>query len=163
MIPRKLSISTQLEELIFRLRKYKSEKSLSYVQLIMAIIVRVASVTSYYIRRYRLIFDSDYDFYGWKSRSRLQAEEDLFHASAEKKNGYMQEQIDFKHTSTFLELGSNSGIQIFELAKIEAKMLSLNSPIKTLPTKLDLEARPQTVRMYSRLAESLVGRQFGFE
>jgi len=118
MILRKLSISAKLKELIFRLQKYKSEKSLSYVQLFMAIVVRVASITSYYIRRYRLIFDSDYDFYGWKSRSRLQAEADLFHASAEKKNRYMQEQIDFEQISTFLELGSNSGIQIFELAKI---------------------------------------------
>lgn len=39
----------------------------------------------YRVKRYRLIFDSDYDFYGWKSRSRMQAEEDLFHEGALKK------------------------------------------------------------------------------
>lgn len=62
-----------------------------------------------------------------------------------------------------MNIGGREHISIFELAKIEAKKFYLNSPIKTLPTELDLEARPQTVRMYSRLAESLVGRQFGFE
>lgn len=62
-----------------------------------------------------------------------------------------------------LNVGGREHISIFELAKIEAKTFSLNSPIKTLPTKLDLESRPQTVRMYSSLAESLVGRSFGFE
>ena len=61
-----------------------------------------------------------------------------------------------------INVGGQEHISVFELAKIEARMLNLNSPIKTLPTKLDLEARPQTVRMYSRLAESLVGCQFGF-
>jgi len=62
-----------------------------------------------------------------------------------------------------INVGGREHISIFELARIEAKMFNLNPPVKTLPTKLDLEARPQTVRMYSRLAESLVGRQFGFE
>jgi nucleoside-diphosphate-sugar epimerase len=62
-----------------------------------------------------------------------------------------------------INVGGREHISVFELARIEAKMLNLNAPMKTLPTKLDLEARPQTVRMYSKLAESLVGSQFGFE
>jgi dTDP-4-dehydrorhamnose reductase len=62
-----------------------------------------------------------------------------------------------------MNVGGREHISIFELAKIEAKMFNLNSPIKTLPTKLDLEARPQSVRMYSRVAESFVGSQFGFD
>jgi len=62
-----------------------------------------------------------------------------------------------------MNVGGREHISIFDLARIEAKMYKLNAPVKTPPTELDLEARPQTVRMYSRVAESLVGSQFGFE
>jgi dTDP-4-dehydrorhamnose reductase len=62
-----------------------------------------------------------------------------------------------------INVGGREHISVFDLARVEAKKLKLNTPVKTRPTELDLESRPQTVRMYSRLAESLVGRQFGFE
>jgi len=62
-----------------------------------------------------------------------------------------------------MNVGGREHISIFELAKIEAKMFNLYTPTKIRPTRLDLEARPQTVRVYSRLAESLVGLPFGFE
>jgi nucleoside-diphosphate-sugar epimerase len=62
-----------------------------------------------------------------------------------------------------INVGGRAHISIFDLARTEAKLHNLNAPRKTLPTELDLKARPQTVRMYSRIAESLVGSKFGFE
>ena len=62
-----------------------------------------------------------------------------------------------------ITVGGREHISIFDLARSEAKEYNLNTPIKTHPTELDLKARPRTVRMYSRLAESLVDSQFGFE
>jgi len=62
-----------------------------------------------------------------------------------------------------INVGGREHISIYDLARIEAKIHNLNTPIKTLPTESDLKARPQTVRMYSGVAESLVGSQFGFE
>jgi dTDP-4-dehydrorhamnose reductase len=62
-----------------------------------------------------------------------------------------------------INVGGREHISVFHLASSEAKIHNLNAPIKTRPTDLDLKSRPQTVRMYSGLAESLVGGQFGFE
>lgn len=62
-----------------------------------------------------------------------------------------------------LNVGGRQHISVFELAKFEARKFGLNTPIRTLPTELDLEARPQTVRMYSDAAENLTGSQFGFD
>lgn len=62
-----------------------------------------------------------------------------------------------------MNLGGREHISIYELASIEAKIFKLNTPVKAPATKLDLEARPRTVRIVSRLAEELVGCQFGFE
>lgn len=62
-----------------------------------------------------------------------------------------------------LNVGGREHISIYELAKIESRAFGLNSPVRTHPTELDLEARPQTVRMYSGIAENLAGNQFGFD
>lgn len=152
MISRKLSKYNRSDEIIFRLRKYKNEKSLSNLQLFVAIAARLLSVISYHIRRYRLIFDPKYDFYGWKSRSRNQAEEDLFHESALKKNEYMRVQINFDQISSFLELGSNSGIQIFELAKIYPKCkfvgLDFNLNAVTLANEKASEANLKNLEFF---------------
>jgi dTDP-4-dehydrorhamnose reductase len=61
-----------------------------------------------------------------------------------------------------MNVGGREHISVFDLARVEAKMHGLNAPIKSLPTELDLESRPQTVRMYSALAETLAGTKFGF-
>ena len=117
MIFRKRPLFSSVKELKYRISQYKQENGLTKVELFKLILLKLISKLSFGIRRYRVMFQPNYDFYGWKLRSRLQAEEDLHHESANRKNLYMQTQIDFSKVSTFLELVSNSGIQIFELAR----------------------------------------------
>lgn len=69
------------------------------------------------IRRYFLLVNPSYDFYGWKTRSLETARVDLLSVTAKVKNSYFQTQVDFSVSGNFLELGSNSGIQLFELAR----------------------------------------------
>ena len=69
------------------------------------------------VRRYFLLVNPSYDFYGWKTRSLETAGVDLFSVTAKIKSSYLQTQVDFSVISSFLELGSNSGIQLFELAR----------------------------------------------
>jgi hypothetical protein len=113
----KRSLFSDVDLIKQRLDKYKRENDLTNKGLCLAVFSKFSSIVRFRICRFRIIFQPSYDFYGWKSRTRLQAEEDLYHASAGKKNRYMQTQIDFSQMSTFLELGSNSGIQLLELAR----------------------------------------------
>ena len=117
MATQKRSLFSDFDLIKQRLSKYKRENELTNLGLGLAVFSKINSLARFRIRRFRIILQPNYDFYGWKSRSRLQAEEDLYHASADNKNRYMQTQIDFNQVSNFLELGSNSGIQIFELAR----------------------------------------------
>jgi hypothetical protein len=68
-------------------------------------------------RQLRIITQPNQNAFFWQLRSRVEAEKDLYHESANRKNLYIQTQIDFSQVSTFLELGSNSGIILFELAR----------------------------------------------
>ena len=70
---------------------------------------------------------------------------------------------DWSPDHKVINVGGREHISIFDLARIESKVYNLNTPIKTPPTDLDLKSRPQTVRMYSEIAESLAGGKFGFE
>jgi hypothetical protein len=140
MAPEKRSLFSDVDLIKQRLIKYKRENKLTNKGLCLAVISKISSIVRFRICRFRIIFQPSYDFYGWKSRTRLQAEEDLYHASADKKNRYMQTQIDFSRVSTFLELGSNSGIQIFELARLfpECKFVGLDFNLSAVNVANDL-------------------------
>jgi SAM-dependent methyltransferase len=100
-----------------RALSYKNRHSLSYSELIRQIFLRIGQIIWDKIRRYLLLIKPNYDFYGWQTRSLEQVRDDLFSQTAESKNEYMETQVDFTRISSFLELGSNSGIQLFELAR----------------------------------------------
>lgn len=100
-----------------RVLLYKNNHDLSYSELIRQIFLRIIQVIWDKVRRYLLLIKPSYDFYGWQTRSLEKVKEDLFSQTAESKNKYMETQLDFTTISSFLELGSNSGIQLFELAR----------------------------------------------
>jgi hypothetical protein len=113
----KRPLFSSIKAQIYRFTKYKQENELTRRELWKLILLKSISILSFRIRRYRVIIQPNYDFYGWKLRSIVQGVEDLYHESATRKNLYVQTQIDFSKVSTFLELGSNSGIQLLELAR----------------------------------------------
>ena len=102
---------------MYRALSYKKKNSLSYLALIHRIFHRVGRIIWDKVRRNFLLVNPAYDFYGWHTRSLELVREDLLSVTAESKNRYMQTQVDFSAISNFLELGSNSGIQLFELAR----------------------------------------------
>ena len=102
---------------IQRAISYKKRNSLSNLELMHQLFQRVGRIVWDKVRRYFLLVNPSYDFYGWHGRSLKLVEEDYLSITAESKNRYMQSQLDFSAISSFLELGSNSGIQLFELAR----------------------------------------------
>jgi dTDP-4-dehydrorhamnose reductase len=62
-----------------------------------------------------------------------------------------------------LNVGGSDQISMYELAKLESKKFNLHAPVKIMRSPLDVVARPQTVRMYSKLAEDFLGTKFGLD
>lgn len=96
---------------------YKEKNLLSSLDLVHHIFRRIGRIVWDKVRRFFLLVNPSYDFYGWHTRSLEQVREDLLSITAESKNRYMQTQVDFSAISSFLELGCNSGIQLFGLAR----------------------------------------------
>lgn len=128
---------------MYRALSYKKKNSLSYLDLIRRIFYRVGRIIWDKVRRNFLLVNPAYDFYGWHTRSLELVREDLLSVTAESKNRYMQTQVDFSAISNFLELGSNSGIQLFELARKYPNCKFLG-----------IDFNPNSVKFASELAES---------
>ena len=62
-----------------------------------------------------------------------------------------------------LNVGGSDQLSIYELAKIESAKFSLRLPVKISRDAVDVAARPQTVRIYSKLAEDFMGTKFGVD
>lgn len=99
-----------------RIIAYRKKNSLSLKSLFLEIFRRSSRFIWDKFRRYFLIVNPSYDFYGWRRRSIALVSND-FLGSADTKSAYIEVWIDFKNISSFLELGCNSGVQLFELAK----------------------------------------------
>jgi len=96
---------------------YKKRNGLGSLVLVRHIFQRIGRIVWDKVRRFFLLVNPSYDWYGWHTRSLEQVREDLFSVTAESKNRYIQTQVDFSVISSFLELGCNSGIQLFGLAR----------------------------------------------
>lgn len=59
-----------------------------------------------------------------------------------------------------LNVGGAEAMSIFELAKIESKLLGVSPPSPIERTEIDRESRPQTVKISSTIAETFVGSSF---
>lgn len=77
----KRSPFSSIEALIYRFTKYKQENELTRRELWKIILLKSISILSFRIRRYRVIIQPNYDFYGWILRSIVQEVEDLYHES----------------------------------------------------------------------------------
>lgn len=62
-----------------------------------------------------------------------------------------------------LNVGGSAQMSIYELAKLESQKFNLHPPIKIMRDTLDVAARPQTVGIYSKLAEDFLGTKFGLD
>ena len=62
-----------------------------------------------------------------------------------------------------LNVGGSDQISIYELAKLESKKFDLHAPVKIVRDSLDVAARPQTVGIYSKLAEDFLETKFGWD
>lgn len=116
MIHKKFLFAESLGDYITRIISYKEKKSLTLYSLFLEIIGRIFRIIWDKFRRYFLIVNPSYDYFGWRSRSNSLVKND-FLASADTKSAYVQEQVDLSDTSSFLELGCNSGVNLFELAR----------------------------------------------
>lgn len=117
MIHKKILFVGSLDGYLKRIIAYKEKKSLTLYNLFLQIIGRMFRVIWNWFRRYFLIVNPNYDFFGWRSRSLGLVKIDFYSANAETKSAYVQEKVDLSNTSSFLELGCNSGAHLFELAR----------------------------------------------
>ena len=62
-----------------------------------------------------------------------------------------------------LNVGGSDPLSIYELAKMESAKFSLGLPVKISRDAVDVAARPQTVGIYSKLAEDFMGTKFGVD
>jgi len=116
MIHKKFLFAGSLNDYITRIISFKEKKSLTLYSLFLEIISRMFRIIWDKSRRYFLIVNPRYDYYGWRSRSDSLIEND-FLASAATKSAFVEDQVDLGNASSFLELGCNSGVNLFELAR----------------------------------------------
>ena len=72
-------------EKALRVLNYKKKNSLSSLELMRRIFLRVMQNAWDKVRRYFLLVNPSYDFYGWKTRALETAGVDLFSVTAKKK------------------------------------------------------------------------------
>jgi|694.fasta_scaffold37909_7 cyclopropane fatty-acyl-phospholipid synthase-like methyltransferase len=68
------------------------------------------------LRRLFLYVNPNYDWYGWKRRTELDFEFDITHPKAIKGAEWLSEIINLNNVKTILEIGCNSGKNLFNLA-----------------------------------------------
>jgi nucleoside-diphosphate-sugar epimerase len=62
-----------------------------------------------------------------------------------------------------LNVGGSEQLSIYDLAEMESVKFGLRHPVRITRDAVDVAARPQTVRMYSKLAEDFSGNTFGVD
>lgn len=91
MIHKKILFVGSLDGYLKRIIAYKEKKSLTLYNLFLQIIGRMFRVIWNWFRRYFLIVNPNYDFFGWRSRSLGLVKIDFYSANAETKSAYVQE------------------------------------------------------------------------
>lgn len=73
--------------------------------------------TTGFVRRRLVLLNPSFDYMKWKNRSEEQAREELFFNRPPSSNEFLWNLIDMSKVESILEIGSNSGNRLYEVAK----------------------------------------------
>ena len=94
-------------------------------------------------RRLFLYVNPNYDWYGWKRRTEVDFEFDITHSKAIKGAEWLSEIINLNKVKTILELGCNSGKNLFNLVAKYPEYCQINMNKKSGMPDLKLIRNPK--------------------
>ena len=111
------NLKRRLSYIVKRYLVFKEKRDKSHLGMMHEILIRTLKMFWIESRRFFIILNQNYDFYGWKKRSTELVYRDLLEGSKADKVSFLETFINFDEISNFIELGSNSVPILFGLAR----------------------------------------------